>query len=162
LHPSARTFLPVYKGPSRGLPPQVAVPISLLATAAVLAVVLWFLKTALTVPGSALGPNADSMGASLPQRDAAQGTSVGGGSAAVAVGVAPPAPIQRLLTEFKTRLARNPRDRAALIGLARLYAEAGKYSQALPYYERALALRRHSPSLEAEYANVVRQAGAPK
>jgi cytochrome c-type biogenesis protein CcmH/NrfG len=68
------------------------------------------------------------------------GNGVGGGSAAVAEDATPPAPIQRLLTELKTRVARNPRDVAALVGLGDLYAAAGKFPQARPYYERALVV----------------------
>lgn len=79
-------------------------------------------------------------GAVLPsaQSGVTGGNGVGGGSAAVANAAAPPAPIQRLLTELKTRLARNPRDRDALVGLGDLYAAAGKFDQARPYYQRAL------------------------
>ena len=77
-------------------------------------------------------------GAVLPsaQSGVTGGNGVGGGSAAVSNAAAPPAPIQRLLTELKTRLARNPRD--ALVGLGDLYAAAGKFDQARPYYQRAL------------------------
>ncbi len=126
--------------PARGLPPQISVPITLVATAVVVAVVVSFVRIGLGVTGSALGPTAGQ--SPIPRLSAAttQGTGVGGGSAGVAVGAAPPAPVQRLLTEFKSRLARNPRDLAALVGLGDLYADAGKFPQAEAYYRRALAV----------------------
>jgi hypothetical protein len=98
------------------------------------AIVLSFLKTGLGT-GSVL-PSA--------QTGVTGGNGVGGGSAAVASGATPPAPIQRLLTELKTRVGRDPRDVAALTGLGDLYAAAGKFDQAKPYYERALAVDKNN------------------
>jgi len=102
----------------------------LVAALALLAVVLPFMKSGL---GS---------GATLPseQSGVTEGNGVGGGSAGVATTKTPPPPIQRLLTELKTRLARNPRDLSALVGLGDLYAAAGKFGQAQMYYERALTV----------------------
>lgn len=149
LHPRARTFLPVNQGPSRGLPARISIPLTLLATALLVAVVFSFIKSSLTVTGAAFGPTAKTNGDSE--------MTVGGGSAGVAVEGAPPAPIQRMLTEFKTRLARDPNDRAALLGLAELYAQAGKYGGALPYYRRVLARAPLDVPTRVAYAEALHQ-----
>ena len=150
LHPRERTFLPVNQGPARGLPPRISLPVSLLATALLVAIVFSFIKSSLTVTGAAFGPTAKTNGESA--------MTVGGGSAGVAVEDAPPAPIQRMLTEFKTRLARDPNDRTALLGLAEMYAQAGKYGAALPYYRRVLARQPLDAATRLAYADALRRA----
>jgi len=115
----------------------------LVAALVLAAVIAPFLKTGLGT-GSVL-PSA--------QTGVSGGNGVGGGSAAVVSGATPPAPIQRLLTELKTRVARNPRDVAALTGLGDLYAAAGKFDQAKPYYRRALAV---DPANEAARSGLAR------
>jgi len=120
----------------------------LVAALVLCAVVFSFLKVGLGT-GSVL-PSAQS--------GVSGGSGVGGGSAAVAEGAAPPAPIQRLLTELKTRVARNPRDVAALVGLGDLYAAAGKFEQARPYYQSALAV---DPKNEAAQAGLQRSEKQP-
>jgi len=119
----------------------------LVAALVLCAVVFSFLRVGLGT-GSVL-PSAQS---------GVTGGGVGGGSAAVAEDATPPAPIQRLLTELKTRIARNPRDAAALVALGDLYAAAGKFGQARPYYERALAL---DPKNEAARAGLQRSEKLP-
>lgn len=139
------------QGPARGLPPRISLPLTLLATGLLVALVFYFLNSSLTVTGAAFGPTAKTNGDSA--------MTVGGGSAGVAVEGAPPAPIQRMLTEFKTRLARDPNDRTALLGLAEMYAQAGKYGAALPYYRRALARQPLDVSTRLAYAEALRNNG---
>lgn len=137
------------QGPARGLPARISIPLTLLATALLAALVLYFIKGSLNVTGAAFGPSAKTNGGSE--------MTVGGGSAGLAVEAAPPAPIQRMLTEFKTRLARDPGDRTALLGLAELYAQAGKYGGALPYYRRVLARAPLDVDTRVAYAEALRQ-----
>jgi hypothetical protein len=157
----------MYRGPARGLPPRISIPIVLVGAILMLALILNFLKTGLGVTGAALGPSAMQsdapaaapMGVALPQSGVgAPGNGVGGGTAAPAGG-GPPAPIQRLLTELKGRIVRNPQDRSALLGLAQLYADAGKFAQALPYYRRAVALDPTNPEMRFEYASALHSSG---
>jgi len=89
----------------------------------------------------------------------APGNAVGGGSPPQGVTGGPPAPIQRLLTDLKGRVARNPHDLAALVGLASLYFDAGKFAQALPYYKSALALDPSNPDTRTDYATALHGAG---
>jgi len=147
----------VTRGPSRGLPPRIYLPILAVTMLVFLGIVGYFLRIGLSTTGSALGPAVAEQGdariATVP------GNSVGGGSPAQATGAGPPAPVQRLLTELKGRIARNPRDESALTGLASLYADAGKFDQALPYYRRALALDPNNARLRADYASALEQSG---
>jgi cytochrome c-type biogenesis protein CcmH/NrfG len=153
LHARARTSLLV-TGPARGLPPRIYVPIVVVIAFAFLALVGYFLRIGLGTTGAALGPQR----AVAPQTGGANG--VGGGTPAGSAEEGPPAPIQRLLVELRGRVQRNPRDTAALGGLARLYAAAGKYDQALPYFRRALAVAPGDPGLRADYAAARREARA--
>jgi len=156
----------MYHGPARGLPPRISIPIVIVGTVLMLALILNFLKTGLGVTGAALGPSATPsdaaaapMGVAVPQSGVdVPGNGVGGGTAAPAGG-GPPAPIQRLLTELKGRVVRNPKDRSALLGLAQLYADAGKFSQALPYYRRAVAADPSNPETRFEYATALHSSG---
>ena len=65
----------------------------------------------------------------------------------------------RLLTELRGRIARNPSDLSALVSLAQLYFDAGKFAQALPYYRRALALDPGNPDTRTDYATVLHATG---
>ncbi len=131
-------------------------------------VLAYFLRIGLSTTGSALGPGVVAQQGDsniqatpapgevvVPQSGGAPGNSVGGGSPPQTTAVAPPAPIQRLLTELKGRVARNPHDLSALVGLASLYFDAGKFAQALPYYKRALALDPSNPDLRTDYATAL-------
>ncbi len=87
------------------------------------------------------------------------GNGVGGGTPVQAPAGAPPAPVQRLLTELRGRLAQNPRDLSALVGLAQLYFDAGKFDQAAGYYERALAIDPANPDTRTDYATCLHATG---
>jgi cytochrome c-type biogenesis protein CcmH/NrfG len=140
----------VSAGPARGLPPRIYVPIVFAVMLAFLGVVGYFLKIGLGVTGAALGPAVAQGDANLAA--AAGPNGVGGGTPAQAAAAAPPPPVARLLVELRDRLQRNPRDRSALESLGNMYFEAGKFAQALPYYQRALALDPHDAALRADYA----------
>jgi hypothetical protein len=157
--------------PARGLPPRIYLPILTVSAICVIALVAYFLKIGLGVTGSALGPEAKT--SALPTQSIATsapgeivvpqtgGAPVGGGGPAAASDTAagPPAPVQRLLTELRGRIARNPSDLSALVSLAQLYFDAGKFQQALPYYRRALALDPANPDTRTDYATVLHATG---
>ncbi|MGP6189853.1 MAG: tetratricopeptide repeat protein [Vulcanimicrobiaceae bacterium] len=90
---------------------------------------------------------------------AGAGNGVGGGTPAQAPAGAPPAPVQRLLTDLRGRLAQNPRDLSALVGLAQLYFDAGKFDQAAGYYTRALAIDPANPDTRTDYATCLHATG---
>jgi regulator of sirC expression with transglutaminase-like and TPR domain len=167
-------------GPSRGLPPRTYLPILVVTALAFLGIVGYFLKIGLGSTGTALGPVAQQGDANIrasaapaapgevvvPQSggapaDAAAGgpNGVGGGTPPQARGAAPPAPVQRLLGELRERLQRNPNDLAALVNLANLYFDAGKYPQAIAYYKRALALDPANPDTRTDYATALHGSG---
>jgi tetratricopeptide (TPR) repeat protein len=159
------------------LPPRVYVPIVLVAGAVFIGVVAYFLRIGLSVEGSALGPGAapasrssiepvatrapgevaiPQSGGALPNAGGAlPGNSVGGGGPAGG----PPAPVARLVADLKARIARNPQDLSALVGLAGLYAEANKVAQAEPLYARALAIDPNNPDTRTDYARVLHEEG---
>ncbi|MBC5810859.1 MAG: tetratricopeptide repeat protein [Candidatus Eremiobacteraeota bacterium] len=138
----------------RGLPSALSFGITLAAGVVLVAIVGWFLHTGSATTGAALGPAAD---VTAPLERAA-GNGVGGGTPAQAA-AGPPAPVQRILTELRTRVARNPNDADALAGLAGLYADAGKFPQALPYYRQTLALRPNDARLRTDYASALHGSG---
>lgn len=174
-------------GPSRGLPPRTYLPILVVTALAFLGIVGYFLKIGLGSTGTALGPvaqqgdanirasaapaNGDALPSAAPGEvvvppaggapGAAAGgpNGVGGGTPAQNAAAGPPAPVQRLLVDLRGRLQRNPRDLAAIVDLANLYFDAGKYDRAIPYYERALALDPANPDTRTDYATALHGAG---
>lgn len=52
----------------------------------------------------------------------------------------PPAPVMQQLQALKARIAENPKDQKAYTELGNLYFQAGKFAQALAYYEKAVHL----------------------
>ena len=63
--------------------------------------------------------------------------------------------------KLKQAIDANPSDRPALIELANLYYDAGKFDQAIPYYERALQLNRDEPNVLTDTANSYWMSGHP-
>jgi tetratricopeptide (TPR) repeat protein len=103
--------------------------------------------------------NANPGNAGAARGGAAAGNGVGGGTPVQNPGGAPPAPVQRLLTDLRGRLAQNPRDLSALVGLAQLYFDAGKFDQAIGYYKRALAIDPANPDTRTDYATCLHATG---
>lgn len=96
-----------------------------------------------TIPQTGTGPIANS--SALP------GNTVGGGG--------PPAPVMQELTTMRARLKANPNDLAALVTLAGMYADAGKFDQAEAYDKRALALDPGNPDVRTDYAGELHATG---
>lgn len=140
-------------GPSRGLPPRIYIPILFATMLAFLGVVGYFLRIGLGVTGAAFGP----VGGDAAIGAAANG--VGGGTPPQAAAAGPPPMVQRLLVELRGRVARNPRDAAALASLASLYIDAGKYPEASGYLQRALAVDPKNPEALFDRAIVANATG---
>jgi len=100
-----------------------------------------------TVPQTGTGPVANS-GNALP------GQQVGGGTPG-----GPPAPVMHAITELRARLARNPKDVAALVALANMEFDAQKFDKADAYYRRALALDPTNPDVRTDDAVALHQTG---
>jgi cytochrome c-type biogenesis protein CcmH/NrfG len=63
------------------------------------------------------------------------------------------------LTEMRARLKTNPNDLAALVTLAGMYFDAGKFDQAAAYDKRALVLDPGNPDVRTDYATALHQTG---
>ena len=96
-----------------------------------------------TVPQTGNGP--------IAQTSALPGNTVGGGG--------PPAPVMQELAAMRARLRANPNDLAALVTLAGMYFDAGKFDQAAIYDRRALALDPGNPDVRTDYATALHQTG---
>lgn len=162
-----------------GLPPKIYVPIVLTVGLAVLAIVAVFLKSALTTTGGALAPETQpaagaAAGAApaaapagavptgdvtIPQSGEGPAETRGVAGAQGTMGGGPPPAVAQMLAVLKARLAKNPNDLGALVGLASLYFDAGKFDQAIPYYTRALALDPSNPDTRTDYATALHGAG---
>ncbi len=161
--------------PKNGLPVRVYLPILAVTVLTFAGIIGYFLKTGLGVTGSAIGPMAQV--SAIPEQGDARSeqnalpsqapdevvvpqsggapAGVGGGTPLPQNAGGPPAPVMRLLVEMRGRLERNPRDLAALVSIADLYFDAGKFEQAIPYYRRALALDPTNPDTRTDYATAL-------
>jgi cytochrome c-type biogenesis protein CcmH/NrfG len=61
------------------------------------------------------------------------------------------------LTELRARIARDPKDRAALVQLGDMEFAARKFDKAADYYHRALALAPGDADVKARYAAAQKQ-----
>ncbi len=160
--------------PARGLPPRLAYPILAVVAVLFLGVMGYFLKIGFGTTGSAFGGDAkpheqgdariavtaapvptDAPGTvdmpqsgTGPEAGADPATAQQGGTQAGG----PPAPVMQMLTALKGRLATNPNDLGALVTLANMYSDVGKFDQASGYYKRAIALDPANPDTRTDYA----------
>jgi len=163
-----------------GLPPRIALPILAVIAVVFISIMGYLVKSGLTDSGTALGSGAPaeqgdarirataapvSMVTDPPgtftvpqtgngpiaQTSALPGNTVGGGG--------PPAPVMQELTAMRARLKANPNDLAALVALAGMYFDAGKFDQAVGYDKRALALDPGNPDVRTDYATALHQTG---
>jgi tetratricopeptide (TPR) repeat protein len=163
-----------------GLPLRIALPIFVVFAAIFIAVMGYFVKAGLGEGGTALGYGApaeqgDARVRATPppaalvtdppgtftvpqsgtgpvaQTSALPGNTVGGGG--------PPAPVMQQLQAMRDRLKANPNDLAALVTLASMYYDAGKFDQAIGYDKRALVLDPGNPDVRTDYATALHQTG---
>jgi len=85
----------------------------------------WLLRAGFATGGSVFG----SGSATAAAPSAAPAVNVEGG---------PPPAVRAQLQDLRSRIARAPNDDVALTQLGDLYLTVGKYSEAIPYYRRAL------------------------
>jgi tetratricopeptide (TPR) repeat protein len=110
----------------RGLPPRLYLPIVIVIAVLFLGIMGYLIVVGFGVTGSVFGKS--SNGASA--LSAGSQNSVQGGG--------PPAAVMEQLTALRARIAAHPNDDVAITQLADEYLAAGKFSQAIPLYERAL------------------------
>jgi hypothetical protein len=163
-----------------GLPPRIALPIFAAIAVVFIAVMGYLVKAGLTDSGTALGSGApaeqgdarvratappaamvtdppgtftvpQSGSGPIAQTSALPGNAVGGGG--------PPAPVMQELATMRARLKANPKDLAALVTLAGMYYDAGKFDQAIGYDKTALALDPGNPDVRTDYATALHQTG---
>ena len=85
----------------------------------------------------------------------------GGSGDGVAREATPEAPADgaQMLTALEARLAQNPRDLEALVGLGRLYLQTGQMPKAIEFYKRALEVDSNNVSALSGMAMIMAQAG---
>jgi Tetratricopeptide repeat len=164
-----------------GLPARIAIPILAVFAVVFLGVLGWFLRIGFGTTGSAFGPSAHAEQGdariqatpapiateppgtfTVPQTGtgpvrgstALPGAGVGGGTPA-----GPPGPVMQELSELRARLARNPKDLAALVQLGNMEFDAQKFDKAAGFYARALALDPGNPDVRIDYATALHQSG---
>jgi tetratricopeptide (TPR) repeat protein len=163
-----------------GLPARIAIPILVVFAAIFLGILGWLLRIGFGTTGSAFGPSGapaqhgDARIAATPaplatdppgtftvpqtgtgparDANALPGASTGGGNAA-----GPPAPVMQQLAELRARLARDPKDREALVQLGDMEYAAQKFDKAKEYYHRALVLAPGDAGIKARFTAAQRQ-----
>lgn len=116
----------------RGLPPRIYIPIVVLLGALFLGSMAWLVHAGFTTGGSVFGTGTGA--------GSRAGAPTAGPPAVNVEGGGPPVAVRAQLQELRDRIARNPKDDVALTQLADMYLAVGKYAQAIPYYQRALAV----------------------
>ena len=69
--------------------------------------------------------------------------------------------VREQLAALKQAVEKNPRDAAALTQLGTMYMDAAKFSQAIDYFERALAVRE-DPTTRTDLGICYKQNGQPE
>jgi hypothetical protein len=161
-----------------GLPLRIAAPILTAFAVVFLGIMGWLLHLGFGTTGSAFGPGVvaeqgdakiqatpapiatDPPGAfTVPQTgtgpianrpSALPGNSTGGG---------PPAPVMQEVQSLQQRIARNPKDLAALVAMGDLEFRANKFDKATDYFRRALALDPSNPDVRTDEATALHQSG---
>jgi hypothetical protein len=127
----------VIAAPKRGLPPRIYLPIVVVLAALFLGAIGWLVRAGFGTGGSVFG---NGTGAGTQ----AAASSATAGPPAVNVEGGPPASVRVQLQELRDRIARSPKDDVALTQLGDLYLAVDKFSNAIPYYVRALAANPHN------------------
>lgn len=96
--------------------------------------------------------------ASAPPSDAQVATQMpeghpdaaGGGMPPAAGGGGMPPFLKKMVEEYKTAIAKNPKDTKALGGLANMYYDSGQYPKAIEYYEKIVAIEPKNSNARAD------------
>jgi tetratricopeptide (TPR) repeat protein len=113
------------KKQERGLPARIYVPIVAIFAVLFLGVMGYLIAVGFGVTGSVFGKSGNAANMS-----AGSTTSVQGGG--------PPAAVMEQLSTLRARIAAHPNDDVAITQLADEYLAAGKFTEAIPLYQRAL------------------------
>lgn len=68
--------------------------------------------------------------------------------------------VLKQIAELKKQIEKNPQDVKALAQLGTMYMDAGKFPQAVGYFERALAIS-HDPEVATDLGICYKESGAP-
>jgi tetratricopeptide (TPR) repeat protein len=128
----------VIDAPKRGLPPRIYLPVVIVIAAVFLGLIGYLVKLGFATGGSVFGTGTGASG-----QAGATGAATAG-PASVNVQGGPPAGVRVQLQQLRDRIARSPKDDVALTQLGDLYLAVGKYTEAIPYYARALAANPHN------------------
>lgn len=74
-----------------------------------------------------------------PATDGTAAAQPAGGAGAPQGGAMPPF-LKKMLDDYKSALAKNPKDLKALTGLANMYYDSGQYTKAIDYYEKVVEI----------------------
>ncbi len=106
------------------------------------------------MPQSGTGPAAGAAAAPPAESDAQPGSAPSGSAAG-----GPPAPVMQMLVALKARVAKNPSDLGAIVTLANMYSDVGKFPQAADYYKQAVTLDPANPDTRTDYAVALHGSG---
>ena len=128
--------------PTRGLPPRIYLPIAAIFALLFLGAMAYLVAVGFGVTGSVFGKAGSATAANAPQQTQGTQANVQGGG--------PPPAVMAQLQTLRNRIAKDPKDDVALTQLGDMYLAAGKFEQAIPFYQRAL---------KANPSNVAAQTG---
>ena len=110
---------------------------------------------------SKLAGNA-SVEAAAPEAGASEAAAPTAPPAANAAGGASPMEaVKQQLDNLKQQIAQDPKNFAALVQLANMYMDVGKYPQAIDYYQRALAVREE-PAVRTDLGICFKESSQPE
>ena len=125
--------------PTGGLPPRIYLQIAGVLALGFLAIMFYLVAVGYGVTGSVFGQAAPANGA---QSAAGTGnTNVQGGG--------PPAAVLEQLSTLRARIAAHPNDDVAITQLGDMYLAANKFSDAIPFYKRALKVNPKNVAAQA-------------
>lgn len=113
---------------SSGLPPRIYLPIVIVIAAVFLGAMAYLVSIGFGVTGSVFGKAVKQETSVTTQRQGSQNAVEGG----------PPAPVVAQLQTLRARISAHPNDDVALTQLGDMYLAANKFSEAIPFYRRAL------------------------
>ena len=127
---------------SRGLPPRIYLPIVAVIAIAFLWVMGYLVAQGFGVTGSVFGKSAKpgSVAGATQQQSQGSQASVEGG---------PPAAVVEQLKTLRDRIAAHPKDDVAITQLGYMYLAANRFADAIPLYQRALAVNPKNVAAQA-------------
>ncbi len=125
-----------------GLPPRIYVPIVVVIAAIFLGVMAYLVADGFGVSGSVFGKAVKSQPLRQMDQQGSQDAVEGG----------PPAPVVAALRTLRARIAAHPNDDVTLTQLGDMYLASNHFSEAIPFYQRALRANPHNVAAETGLA----------